>query len=101
MAYQFAISKRHSLTFASELVTPRFELDRLAARRLWCGRVRRSVGTTWGVRGVLNGVAALSAELRAEVERHVRSGYLAGLPDGPRSFAIIVRVVRGTLPAGG
>ena len=46
-------------------------------------------------------VAALSAELRAEVERHVRSGYLAGLPDGPRSFAIIVRVVRGTVPAGG
>ncbi len=46
-------------------------------------------------------VAALPAELRAEVERHVRSGYLAGLPDGPRSFAIIVRVVRGTVPAGG
>ena len=44
-------------------------------------------------------VAALPAELRAEVERHVRSG--AGLPDGPRSFAIIVRVVRGTVPAGG
>jgi len=46
-------------------------------------------------------VAALPAELRAEVERHVRSGYLAGLPDGPRSFAVIVRVVRGTVPAGG
>ena len=44
-------------------------------------------------------VAALPAELRAEVERHVRSGYLAGLPDGPRSFAIIVRFVRGTVPA--
>ena len=27
-------------------------------------------------------VAALPAELRAQVERHVRSGYLAGLPDG-------------------
>jgi len=46
-------------------------------------------------------VAALPAELRAEVERHVRSSYLAGLPDGPRSFAIIVRKVRGTVPAGG
>jgi SAM-dependent methyltransferase len=46
-------------------------------------------------------VAALPAELRAEVERHVRSGYLAGLPDGLRSFAIIVRVVRGAVPAGG
>src|SRR5262249_52038256 len=46
-------------------------------------------------------VAALPAELRVEVERHVRSGYLAGLPDGPRSFAIIVRMVRGTVPAGG
>jgi SAM-dependent methyltransferase len=45
-------------------------------------------------------VAALPAELRAEVERHVRSGYLAALPDGPRSFAIIVRVVRGTVSAG-
>jgi len=43
-------------------------------------------------------VAALPAELRAEVERHVRAGYLAGLPDGPRSFAIIVRAVRGIVP---
>ena len=46
-------------------------------------------------------VAALPAEVRAEVERHVRSGYLAGLPNGPRSFAIIARVVRGTVPVGG
>jgi hypothetical protein len=46
-------------------------------------------------------VAALPTELRAEVERHVRSGYLASLSDGPRSFAVIVRVVRGTVPAGG
>src|SRR5271169_1964724 len=41
---------------------------------------------------------ALPTELRAEIERHVRSGYLAGLPDGPRSFAIIVRAVRGIVP---
>lgn len=40
----------------------------------------------------------LPAELRDEIERHVRSGYMAGLPDGPRSFAIIVRAVRGTVP---
>jgi hypothetical protein len=39
-------------------------------------------------------VAALPAELHSEVERHVHSGYLAGLSDGPRSFATIVRVVR-------
>jgi SAM-dependent methyltransferase len=41
---------------------------------------------------------ALSLELRSEIERHVQSGYLAGLPDGPRSFAIIVRAVRGVVP---
>jgi hypothetical protein len=28
------------------------------------------------------------------VERHVRAGYLAGLPDGPRSFPMMVRAVR-------
>jgi SAM-dependent methyltransferase len=43
-------------------------------------------------------VEALPTELRVEVERHVRAGYLAGLPDGPRSFAIIVRAVRGAVP---
>jgi len=43
-------------------------------------------------------VEALPAEVHAEVERHVRAGYLAGLPDGPRSFAIIVRAVRGIVP---
>jgi hypothetical protein len=41
---------------------------------------------------------ALPAELRAEIERDVRAGYLAGMPDGPRSFAIIVRAVRGIVP---
>jgi ubiquinone/menaquinone biosynthesis C-methylase UbiE len=43
-------------------------------------------------------LTALSAELRAEIERNVRAGYRAGLPDGPRSFAIIVRAVRGIVP---
>jgi len=41
---------------------------------------------------------ALATEPRAEIERHVRSGYLAGLADGSRSFAIIVRAVRGIVP---
>ncbi len=40
----------------------------------------------------------LPIALRAEIERHVRAGYLAGLPDGPRSFAVIVRAVRGIVP---
>jgi hypothetical protein len=43
-------------------------------------------------------VGTLAPNLRAEIERHVRAGYLAGLPDGPRSFAIIVRAVRGIVP---
>ncbi|MDP9225152.1 MAG: class I SAM-dependent methyltransferase [Actinomycetota bacterium] len=38
---------------------------------------------------------ALSSDLRSEIEHHVEAGYLAGLPDGPRSFAAIVRAVRG------
>lgn len=43
-------------------------------------------------------LTALPSELRGEIEQHVRAGYLAGLPDGPRSFAIIVRAVRGPVP---
>jgi hypothetical protein len=41
---------------------------------------------------------ALAPELRSEIERHVQASYLAGLPDGPRSFAVIVRAVRGMVP---
>jgi len=41
---------------------------------------------------------AMAPEVSAEIERHVRHGYLAGQPDGPRSFATIVRVVRGIVP---
>ena len=40
---------------------------------------------------------ALPSELCAEIERHVRAGYLSGMPDGLRSFARIVRAVRGTV----
>jgi SAM-dependent methyltransferase len=43
-------------------------------------------------------LTALPSGLRSEIEQHVRAGYLAGLPDGPRSFAGIVRAVRGTVP---
>jgi SAM-dependent methyltransferase len=41
---------------------------------------------------------ALPSDLRSEIEQHVRAGYLAGLPDGARSFAAVVRAVRGTVP---
>jgi len=43
-------------------------------------------------------LAALPTQLRREIEHHVRAAYLAGLPDGPRSVAAIVRAVRGTVP---
>ena len=38
------------------------------------------------------------SDVRSEIEQHVRAGYLAGLPDGPRSFAVVLRAVRGTVP---
>ena len=41
---------------------------------------------------------ALRSDIRSEIEQHVQAGYLAGLPDGPRSFAAVVRAVRGTMP---
>jgi hypothetical protein len=39
-------------------------------------------------------LTAFPSKLRSEIEQHVRDGYLAGLPDGPRSFANIMRAVR-------
>jgi ubiquinone/menaquinone biosynthesis C-methylase UbiE len=36
--------------------------------------------------------------LREEVKEHVRAGYLLGLPDGPRSFPMMFRAVRGVCP---
>jgi len=36
-------------------------------------------------------LTALPTDLRGEIERNVKAGYLAGLPDGPRAFAIVVR----------
>ena len=47
---------------------------------------------------IAQGLMALPPELRSEIEKHVRAGYLAGLPDGSRSFAVIVRAVRGIVP---
>jgi SAM-dependent methyltransferase len=41
---------------------------------------------------------ALSDDVRGAIERHVRDGYLVGLPDGPRSFPMMFRVVRGVVP---
>ena len=40
----------------------------------------------------------LPGDVRDSIQRHVRAGYLGGLSDGPRSFAIIVRAVRGLVP---
>ena len=45
-------------------------------------------------------LTALPSGPRSEIEQHVRAGYLASLPDGPRSFAVVVRAVRGTVPQG-
>ena len=44
-------------------------------------------------------LTTLPAGLRSEIEDHVRDGYLAGLPDGPRSFAVVLRALRGTIPS--
>jgi hypothetical protein len=41
---------------------------------------------------------ALPSGLRDDIQRHVRAGYLGGMPDRPRSFAIIVRAARGIVP---
>jgi len=43
-------------------------------------------------------LTAMPSDQREEIRHHVRAGYLAGLSDGPRSFAGIVRAVRGTVP---
>lgn len=39
-----------------------------------------------------------SEDVRGTIEDHVRAGYLAGLLDGPRSFPMMFRVVRGVVP---
>jgi SAM-dependent methyltransferase len=56
--------------------------------------------TSWatGPTRIAQRLADLPSRPRSEIEQHVRAGYLAELPDGPRSFAAIVRAVRGTVP---
>jgi SAM-dependent methyltransferase len=44
-------------------------------------------------------VAGLSASAHATLVDHVRRGYLANLPDGPRSFACVAWACRGTMPS--
>jgi len=41
---------------------------------------------------------ALPDDVRSQIQEHVRDGYLLGWPDGPRSFPMIARAVRGTVP---
>ena len=40
----------------------------------------------------------LPNHVRREIERHVRAGYLAGMPDGPRCIPKVTRVGRGIVP---
>jgi len=43
-------------------------------------------------------VVSLPAAARDRLRAHAEAAYRAGMPDGPRSFAVIVRAVRGTVP---
>jgi SAM-dependent methyltransferase len=55
--------------------------------------------TFTGGQGTVSGhLMALSDDVRGAIQRHVRAGYLAGLPDGPRSFPMMFRMVRGLVP---
>jgi hypothetical protein len=44
-------------------------------------------------------VAGLGAAERARLEDHLRAAYLAGAPDGPRSFTAVAWSCRGVVPA--
>ena len=44
-------------------------------------------------------VAGLGATERARLERHLRDAYLAGAPDGPRSYTAVAWSCRGVVPA--
>jgi len=41
---------------------------------------------------------AMPVDRRDEIQHHVRLAYLYGAPDGPRSYAHIIRAVRGIVP---
>ena len=43
-------------------------------------------------------VVGLADAARARLEQHVRAAYLAGAPDGPRSFAAVAWSCRGVVP---
>ena len=49
--------------------------------------------------GSVTGTLMALRTTSATIEQHVRAGYLVGLPDGPRSFPMMFRVVRGVVPA--
>jgi SAM-dependent methyltransferase len=53
---------------------------------------------TTGPTRIAQRLPELRPELRTHLEQHVRAAYLAESPDGPRSFAAIVRAVRGRVP---
>jgi SAM-dependent methyltransferase len=56
--------------------------------------------TFTGGQGIISGaLMALSDDERGAIMKHVRAGYLVGLADGPRSFPMMFRVVRGVVPA--
>ena len=57
-------------------------------------------GTFTGGQGIISGaLMALPDDERETIKHHVRAGYLVELPDGPRSFPMMFRVVRGLVPA--
>lgn len=52
-----------------------------------------------GGEGPMGGyVVGLGAAERARLEQHLRAAYLAGAPDGPRSFAAVAWSCRGVVP---
>jgi SAM-dependent methyltransferase len=53
---------------------------------------------TDGPGSVTGMLKTLPDDARGTIEHHVRDGYLVGLPDGPRSFPMMFRVVRGLVP---
>ena len=56
--------------------------------------------TFTGGQGIISGaLMALPDDERETIKHHVRAGYLVELPDGPRSFPMMFRVVRGLVPA--
>jgi 2-polyprenyl-3-methyl-5-hydroxy-6-metoxy-1,4-benzoquinol methylase len=55
--------------------------------------------TFTGGQGIISTyLMALPDGLHEEIKEHVRAGYLLGLPDGPRSFPMMFRAVRGLCP---